>query len=69
MKLLFLLVSVAFASHRYSERMMTMTPSYTAKNTVTLVSPMVSPMVSPIPSRAPYQHQVPQYQQETVSAQ
>ena len=77
MKLLFLLLSVAFASYTntayinaYGERMVT--PSFTTKNTATRTSPHVTPLVqpnySPFPSpKSPSPRQVPQYQQGSVS--
>ena len=85
MKLLFLLLTGAYASYThtayintYGERMLT--PSFTTKNTATRVSLHVTPYITPqalpqpnhspypSPSKSPSPRQVPQYQQETVSA-
>lgn len=77
MKLLFLLLTGAFASYTHTayinahgQRMVT--PSFTMKNTATYVSPKVSalaqPNYSPFPSfKSPSPLQAPQYQQGTVS--
>ena len=79
MKLLFFMLTVAYASYTntayinaYGERMLT--PSFTMKNTARIVSPHLTPQALPQPKHSPYPspfkssspRQAPQYQQGTV---